>query len=273
MKKLYTLLLAIIMFCSLSLPTAATTISDEDMPSSNETNAVISPNEVSDDTIVYDVNSEQLVYDAAWFKTMRSGAYSGYESHYTTNTALEGSSMGYIYGQANCPNFYIGLTSRMADVGCGIAAIYNALKYQGVRVTASDIIYSFEKNGYIMTYGYLGTDPYAIGEYLTSSYINYTQYTDFTDMEAAIEDGIATRQTYIISSWNGSSVADGLHTYALYTTTSGEGVYVYNLYNSDTAVRFYESIDFFVDEQTFVVGYVIPQIRARSEVAYAKDQK
>ena len=31
--------------------------------------------------------------------------------------------MGYIYGQATCPNFAIG-TEYMADVGCEIAATY-----------------------------------------------------------------------------------------------------------------------------------------------------
>ncbi len=36
---------------------------------------------------------------------------------------------GYIYGQRTCPNFYIGLESRMAEVGCELAAVYNVLRF------------------------------------------------------------------------------------------------------------------------------------------------
>ena len=54
--------------------------------------------------------SERIVVRGeAWFKACRA-TYSGYESHYTYNSRLEGSSMGYIYGQATCPNFAIGLS-------------------------------------------------------------------------------------------------------------------------------------------------------------------
>ena len=67
--------------------------------------------------------SERIVVRGeAWFKACRA-TYSSYESHYTYNSRLEGSSMGYIYGQATCPNFAIG-TEYMADVGCEIAATY-----------------------------------------------------------------------------------------------------------------------------------------------------
>lgn len=97
--------------------------------------------------------------------------------------------MGYIYGQATCPNFAIG-TEYMADVGCEIAATYNALKLRGRIIPCSSIIRSFEKDGYLMknkSVGDWGSDPYAIGDYLDDNSINYTKYTTYELMKVLVD--------------------------------------------------------------------------------------
>ena len=255
MKKIFCFMLAIVFCFSLSLSVYA-----------DEALAVSEPmmdNIVFDNNSVYDLNSEDVVvYNAAWFYALRSSTNWEYEAHYTTNLALEGNSLGYIYGQKNCPAFVIG-SSNMASVGCGMAAVYNALKFMGAQIKVSSIIRTFEKNGYLMLHGYLGSDPFAIAEYLDNNNFNYTQYTDFSDMEDAVNEGMSTRQAYIISRWNGTDITDGLHTFALYTTESGNGVHVYNLYDNSTGVRDYNDIGDFVDDDTFVVGYVIPRFHAK----------
>lgn len=213
----------------------------------------------------YSDSSRILVHDAAWFRMFR-GSYSGYESHYTSNSSLEGSSMGYIINQNTCPNFAIG-NKRMAGVGCEIAATYNALKARGRIISCSSIIRSFERDGYLMsglTSADLGSDPYAIGEYLSDNSVNYTQYTDYDIMKTAVGNSVGSSDVYIVSFWNGDSITDGLHTVAFYTSNSDSKVHVYNLYSNSTSVETKSSFASFVSSNRFIVGYNIPRLRARS---------
>lgn len=129
-----------------------------------------------------------IIYDPPAFKALRA-SYSGYEAHYTYNSKLEGSSMGYIYAQRECPQFAIG-GQYMADVGYEIAATYNALKLRGRIIPCSSIIRSFEKDGYLLKYktvGDWGSDPYAIGDYLDDNSINYTKYTTYELMKVLVD--------------------------------------------------------------------------------------
>ena len=213
----------------------------------------------------YSDSSRILVHDAAWFRMFR-GSYSGYESHYTSNSNLEGASMGYIINQNTCPNFAIG-NKYMSGVGCEIAATYNALKARGRVISCSSIIRSFEKNGYLMsglTSADLGSDPYAIGDYLSDNAISYTQYTDYDTMKTAVSNSIGNYDVYIASFWNGDSITDGLHTVAFYTSSSDNKVHVYNLYSNSTSVETKSSFDSFVNSNRFIVGYNIPRLRTRS---------
>lgn len=206
-----------------------------------------------------------LVYDAAWFRAFRD-SYSGYESHYTSNSSLEGSSMGYIINQKTCPNFAIG-NKHMDGVGCEIAATYNALKARGRVISCSSIIRSFERDGYLMsglTTADLGSDPYAIGDYLSDNSINYTQYIDYDTMKTAVDSSAGSYDVYIVSFWNGDSITDGLHTVAFYTSSSDNQVHVYNLYDQSTSVETQSNFASFVSSNRFIVGYNIPRLRARS---------
>ncbi len=213
----------------------------------------------------YSDSSRILVHDAAWFRALR-GSYSGYESHYTSNLSLEGTSMGYIINQNSCPNFAIG-SKHMSGVGCEIAATYNALKARGRVISCSSIIRSFEKDGYLMsglTSADLGSDPYAIGDYLSDNSISYTKYTDYDTMKAAVGNSVGIFDVYIVSFWNGDSITDGLHTVAFYTSNADSKVHVYNLYSNSTSVETKASFAAFVNSSRFIVGYNVPRLRARS---------
>lgn len=207
---------------------------------------------------VASAQSERLVYNRTWFALLRT-SYANYESHYASNTALE-SDMGYIYGQATCPNFNIG-NSTMSSVGCEIAAVYNAIKHRGGIVSCSNIIRIFERDGYLMTAGYLGSDPYAIGDYFDENMAySLTEYTDFSAMETQVMDNISTLNVYIVSFWNSDSITDGLHTVCFYTQSGGSNIYIYNYYNSSTTVVAKSSFSSFVDSERFIVGYYVPRL-------------
>ena len=210
--------------------------------------------------------SERItVHDAAWFKKFRA-SYTDYETHYTYNSRLEGSSMGYIYGQQICPRFAIG-TKYMAGVGCEIAATYNALKLRGRIIPCSSIIHSFEKDGYLMKNKSVGgSDPYAIGDYLDDNSINYTQYNSYGTMELALNRSVGSAyDVYIISFWNNiNDMNGGLHTVALYTSTSDSALHVYNNSSNSKSVQSVANYGTLIGKGAFIVGYSIPMLRARS---------
>ena len=202
-------------------------------------------------------NERLIVYNAAWFRALRTG-YLGYESHYNTNFAME-SGMGYIYNQNSCPQFLIG-NSTMANVGCEIAAVYNAIKLRGLTVYCSNIIRTFEKDNYLMTYGYLGSDPYAIGDYFDNNMAySLTEYTDYDTFNDYIADNISTYNVYIVSYWNDDTISQGLHTVCFYT--SGGNIYGYNIEWNAVGITTHESLLSFIEaSDRFIVGYFVPRM-------------
>ena len=240
-------------FAVIMLATSSTTAFAKEITDGFYDVEVISENSLSP-------QSEQIVVkNKMWFNGLRT-TYSGYESHYTTNLALEGSSMGYIYGQGKCPGFYIG-NSRMSSVGCEIAAVYNAIKLRGLSISCSSIIRAFEKSGYLMTAGYLGSDPYAIGEYFSeNTAYSLTEYTDYSSMNNLVSNNISSFNVYIVSFWNSSSLTDGLHTVCFYTQDGGNTLNVYNFSNNSTGVVSRSSFSSYVDSDRFIVGYYVPRM-------------
>ena len=61
-----------------------------------------------------------------WLFSVHRHLYGGSDENFEKNRSLEAPDMGYIYGQAVCPQFTLG-KKKMAGVGCEIAATYNAL--------------------------------------------------------------------------------------------------------------------------------------------------
>ena len=211
-----------------------------------------------------DDNTRGLPTAPVWFRILRTG-YAQYETHYTYNYGLEGNSMSYIMGQANCPQFNIG-NSTMANVGCEIAATFNALKLRGWRVPCSSIIRCFEKKGYLMANGYLGSDPYAIGDYFSYNSMGYTKYTSYSSMKELVNSNRGSFNVFIVSFWNSSSIFDGLHTVAFYTSSADNNIRIYNFYNNSTTLTQKTSFESFVDSDKFIVGYQVARVRNNSDL-------
>jgi hypothetical protein len=113
-----------------------------------------------------------------------------------------------------------------------------------------------------MANGYLGSDPYAIGEYLSAKSVTYTEYPDndsYSAFAKAVADSLSAkeRKTFIISFWNSKHIGDGLHTVAF--RTSNGSIVAYNRYSNVSTTKTYSSLDdFFAGEagsDRYITGY------------------
>lgn len=221
----------------------------------------ISLHALSNDDSAQVQNLDALVYSPSAFRILRT-VYSNYASHYTINSARETALNGaLITDQGNCPEFLIG-EAQMADVGCEVAAVYNALKLRGKSSwyrSVSEIIRTFEQSGYIMNNGNYGTDPYAIGEYFDAQSIQNLKYTSYSDFKSRVTTAMRTsNQVYIVSFWNSeTTIMDGLHTIAFYASKDLGTIFVYNNGNQ-TSVSSVEAIEDLTDV-SFIVGYCVPK--------------
>lgn len=190
------------------------------------------------------------------FYLLRTYFWDEYNINYNYNLGLEEDGIGYIENQRTCPNFKIGY-HNMSDVGCEIAAVYNSLKLIGEETLCSNIIREFESESYLMSFlgsaGNMGSDPFAIAEYFDDHSISYDQYDDFDTMKDDIDDTKNENQVYIVSYWNSSQIEDGVHTIALYTTSSSNDIYLLNKASGTTA----DSLSDVTNDSNFIVGYAV----------------
>ena len=152
----------------------------------------------------------------------------------------------------------------MAAAGCGPIAVYNALRYNGRQPDICRIIRDYELNGYLMSAGYLGTDPYAIADYFDDNLISYEEFPDndsYDEFYDEVMDNISLRRTYIVSYWNGPRITDGAYTVAF--ATNGGSIYIFNRYNNSTDLNVQSSLDAFVSSERYITGYALG-MRSRS---------
>ena len=181
------------------------------------------------------------------------------EENHEKNQALEGPDLGYIYGQAVCPPFTIG-RSPMKNVGCEIAAAYNALRLLGHDVRFSDVLRDFETSGCVMRgfkQGDMGTDPFSIGDVLAQHGVKAVSYTNYQALASVITEFKGSFQVYILSFWNRNTVFGGLHTVAAYTAPEDQKLHFFNYYINDTRERVFEDLRAAISQNRFVVGYRI----------------
>lgn len=202
------------------------------------------------------------LYNRAWFAALRAPVYTNYAANYAYNTSLP-TITGYIFGQGNYSDYKIG-NSNLAAAGCGPIAVYNALRYNGRQLDICRIIRDYELNGYLMSAGYLGTDPYAIADYFDDNLISYEEFPDndsYDEFYDEVMDNISLRRTYIVSYWNGPRITDGAHTVAF--ATNGGSIYIFNRYNNSTDLNVQSSLDAFVSSERYITGYALG-MRSRS---------
>lgn len=197
-----------------------------------------------------------LVKGPLWFRLLRF-RYRGTGKHSADNRRLETPSMGYIFGQADCPDFQVG-TQRMSRVGCEIAATYNALRLCGRNASCAEIIRTFEENGYLMgavTVGDLGSDPYAIGDYFRAAGVTYARYTGYEAMCAAADGSRGQGGVFIVSFWNRRRIRGGLHTAAFFAVSSDRVLRVLNFHGNDRGATAVPCFAELTDKKRFIVGY------------------
>lgn len=203
------------------------------------------------------------LYDRAWFASLRAPVYTNYAANYTHNTSLPAIT-GYILCQTDYSDYRIG-NSNWADAGCGPIAVYNALKYNGRQMDICGIVRNYELNGYLMAAGYLGTDPYAIADYLDDNLVTYEEFPDndsYSDFSTEVMNNINSRRVYIVSYWNGPSISDGVHTVA-FATNRGQ-IYIYNRYSNSETVDVQSNLAALVSSERYITGYALG---ARSRIA------
>ena len=136
------------------------------------------------------------------------------DSNYTYNQQLERAGNGvnlgnYITDQSEksrsgykSANYRFGFTT-FEDVGCEVAAVYNAMIAMDAEELLSETIYKFEKWAIEISVGWgsLGSNPRQINKYLDKRGFSYSKYTDYDSFERAVN--IAPSDAHIIMSrWN-----------------------------------------------------------------------
>ena len=192
-----------------------------------------------------------------WLFSARRRFFKDSEKNHRENLQLEEADMGFIYGQATCPQFTVG-KKKMAGVGCEIAATYNAMRLLGREVSFADILRDYEEDGYVMrgfVQGDMGTDPFSIGEFLSQHGVNSVCYTNYEALASVITEFKDSFQVYILSFWNRDTVFGGLHTVTAYTSADDDRLHVFNMYNDSTDEAVREDLRAYVPKNRFVVGY------------------
>ena len=100
----------------------------------------------------------------------------------------------------------------LADVGCGLVAVYNIGVLLNEHMDMRSIIYWFEQNDGFVLNGVFGLNPYAIKSFYDNIMVPYTLYTDLSELEnAKIQNG-----KYIVCQWNDiTNITKGAHFYAI----------------------------------------------------------
>ena len=134
------------------------------------------------------------------------------------------------------------------------------IKVNGRIINLADTIRLFEENWTLTIYGWLGTNPYGIGDYFDRNHVDYTEYStpsDYLAFKNYVNENIDTRQTYIVSFLlEPSTIFGGAHTAAFYSL--GGKLYAFNRHNNDVDICEYDSLDDLIGEypsEKFVVGY------------------
>ncbi len=190
------------------------------------------------------------------------------KSNYEFNKQLEANGNGvnkntYITGQnrtnvhGNNPgNYRFGFNTGFGEVGCEVAAAYNAMIALGKSEMLSETIFSFEKWAieFSIAWGKLGSNPLQISTYLKKRKIEYSKITNYSEFKSAVESNENCH--IIMSRWN-NPWTTGLHTFYVKKDANNE-YYGYNWeYRDNTPSNKKDSIDVFNDGSSFIVGYIV----------------
>ena len=159
---------------------------------------------------------------------------------------------------------------KFSNCGCEVAATYNAMHLLGKEdVTLKSVGEYFISNNAIVSMGYLGTNPFAIGRYFKEMGVHYVQLeeNDFDmlfDTETFKVGDVAIVSMFLdgekLSSITNIKLANDvdvfkIHTYAI-RRMSDDYVLTYNYYDSDTYPERRRLDQLLKEGEKFIIGYV-----------------
>lgn len=180
-----------------------------------------------------------------------------YLSNYTYNSNIANQPSGYITNQSLYSGWKFGY-SNLSDSGCEVIAGYNLAQAKGIDITLAQTTYLYESLGIEIgcAGGYLGSNPYQIGYFLTVMGISYTKVTSYSTLKTYANN--STQYYMIVARWNTTSASSAIHTYYV-DKVSKSNFKTYNMSYSSTYVS-KSSVDNLFKEspsKTFMVAYII----------------
>ena len=177
-------------------------------------------------------------------------------SNYKSNSKKESKltyTDGYINSQSSLTGWSLGY-EQLSKCGCEVISVYNALKACGKPYKLSELILYFEVCGYVMLYGYFGSNPTKLWKAFSSLNIKY--YSSFT--LSVIENKLKKSKCGIVSCWN-NPIKTGLHTFMVKYDKSKKLFTSYNGYDNknNPPYRSDKSLKNIVYSSQFIIGYSI----------------
>ena len=173
----------------------------------------------------------------------------GIERRYQANKSrLEGFNE-YIYGQTKAPASEVKYGSagrNVSYVGCGVAAIYNVMRFIGKPQSFADVVKDSEILRLPFFGGRFGTKTKKLGRYFKLHNIDFTEYRNYDNFKKALP----SHKICIICSWN-DKITDGIHFYCVYPREDGSFKSI-NYYSSDRPFDFDLST---LRKDRFIIAY------------------
>lgn len=140
----------------------------------------------------------------------------------------------YINNQGAYREWKFGIKSNIADMGCGVIAIYNVMRKLGKPQSLADVIFACDSKSGDLFFGHGGVDFTHFREYFYSHYIAVNMHCGFKSMKSALES-MPTNKMAIVSYWTNSQHTQG-HYIAVEKFVE-DGVTKFNCYNNGYSAR------------------------------------
>lgn len=188
-------------------------------------------------------------------------------SNYKHNQTLDNQVEKFINGQGRSPysKFKFGI-KEMSENGCGPIATYNVMrlltnlgKIKNMP-KFSDIIYDIERLSGTLLFGQFGEDPTSIKEYFSNNGISSKAYTNHNDFDNALSKMEDTQHAILCFWTNKNQIPGNAHYVAVTNNHDNESqskYKVYNRYNEDKDVRYYDTLDGILNGGAIIAGMII----------------
>lgn len=173
----------------------------------------------------------------------------GIMRRYADNQRLAEGFDGFIFGQCKQPvgDLRYGSAEKpVADVGCGVAAVYNVMRLLGKDQPVADVARDCELLRLAFFGGRFGTATKKLGRYFSYHGVSCRKFRRCGEFKAALDGCKAA----IVCTWN-DKITDGIHFYCIYP--DGGSFSSLNFHSTDRAQPF--SLSQLRDDR-FIIGYV-----------------